>query len=124
MDVDHFKDFNNTYSYAVGDRALRHVADTLRASLREVDIIARYGGDEFVVFLPQTPLNEAKGIAERIQRQLAQNPLEVRQGSLPVNVTIGIYDLSQKDVNLLSVLETAGKIMRQAKENYSGIASL
>ena len=105
-------------------RALRHVADTLRASLREVDIIARYGGDEFVVFLPQTPLNEAKGIAERIQRQLAQNPLEVRQGSLPVNVTIGIYDLSQKDVNLLSVLETAGKIMRQAKENYSGIASL
>lgn len=124
MDVDHFKDFNNTYSYAVGDRALRHVADTLRASLREVDIIARYGGDEFVVLLPQTPLNEAKGIAERIQRQLAQNPLEVRQGSLPVNVTIGIYDLSQKDVNLLSVLETAGKIMRQAKENYSGIASL
>ncbi len=124
MDVDHFKQFNDTYSYAVGDRALRHVADALRHILREMDIIGRYGGDEFVVLLPNTFTNDARLIATRIQAHLNENPLQVRQGNLPVNVSIGIYDLPNQDTPLLSLLETAGQIMHQAKQNYSGIASL
>ena len=71
-DLDHFKDVNDVFGHAVGDRALRAVSQVLRDSLRPVDIVGRYGGEEFVVVLPECPVDEAHQVLERVRERLAE----------------------------------------------------
>ncbi|WP_447739081.1 diguanylate cyclase [Pseudomonas laurentiana] len=72
MDVDDFKPINDRYGHALGDAALVRVADNLRTCLRELDLLARWGGDEFVIVLPQTTLGEALDVAVRLRRVMEQ----------------------------------------------------
>ena len=71
-DLDHFKDVNDVFGHAVGDRALRAVSQVLRDSLRPIDIAGRYGGEEFVVVLPECPVDEAHQVLERVRERLAE----------------------------------------------------
>jgi diguanylate cyclase (GGDEF)-like protein len=70
-DLDHFKDLNDVFGHATGDRALRTVAQVLRDSLRPADVPGRYGGEEFVIVLPECPLGEAAQVLERVRSRLA-----------------------------------------------------
>src|SRR3546814_10404594 len=91
LDIDDFKDVNDTYGHAVGDELLRHVARTLETELRSNDIISRIGGDEFVLGLPGTDLAAARAIAERVRIRLRE-PLWLpgRNLSLEISVSIGL----------------------------------
>jgi diguanylate cyclase (GGDEF)-like protein len=71
-DLDHFKNVNDVFGHATGDRALRTLSQVLRDSLRPVDIPGRYGGEEFVIVLPECPVNEAHQVLERIRERLAE----------------------------------------------------
>jgi len=70
IDIDHFKDFNDQHGYAYGDRVLYAIAQTLSNHLRPIDIIARYGGDEFIILLPNITINAAREVANRLHREV------------------------------------------------------
>ncbi|MDY6921715.1 MAG: diguanylate cyclase [Pseudomonadota bacterium] len=88
MDIDHFKQFNDTWGRQVGDLVLREVAQTIRSQVRECDLVARYGGEEMAIIMPSTPMPDAREVAERIRRQI--ETLVVESDSQPLNVTISI----------------------------------
>jgi diguanylate cyclase (GGDEF)-like protein len=87
IDIDGLRDVNNTYGHPVGDRALLHVADVLRR--RQYDVVCRFGGEEFLVLLPGTPLDVAADVAERLGAAVAAAPLRVDDRPVPVSVSIG-----------------------------------
>jgi diguanylate cyclase (GGDEF)-like protein len=90
LDVDHFKRFNDTWGHEAGDRVLQHVAALVRSTVREVDLPARLGGEEFVVLLPETPLMAAVEAAERVRRTVEGRPLVWNGRPLPVTVSLGV----------------------------------
>lgn len=117
MDIDHFKEFNDRCGYAVGDQVLFTLAAHIRSSLREVDLIGRYGGDEFVVLLPETDLDYAQKIAERLRDQVATIHIEAGKAELGITISIGICQLEDENENLNSLLERAGQALQRAKES-------
>ena len=90
VDVDRFKNINDVYGHAFGDRVLREVANTLRTCVRTVDTVARLGGDEFEILMPQTEIQDAFSTAERIRKEIAQLPISDGVAVLQVTVSIGI----------------------------------
>lgn len=121
-DIDFFKRVNDTYGHAIGDCVLKTVAKTIKKELRESDIPSRYGGEEFVFLLPQTTLKEAKIVAERLRKAVAQKKINIEEynieGVKEISVTISIgvaeFDKSSKDPNTL--YEKADNALYQAKE--------
>jgi two-component system, cell cycle response regulator len=93
LDVDHFKTVNDTLGHASGDAVLVEIADRLRTHLRAADVIARIGGEEFLVALSGAAAEEALAVAERLRAMVAATPVEVAGRSLPVTVSIGIARL-------------------------------
>jgi diguanylate cyclase (GGDEF)-like protein len=107
IDIDHFKDINDTYGHAAGDRVLIQLADRLQETLREVDILGRYGGDEFIILLPESEQEIAAAVAERIHESLAR-PFSLagpgKEGaSLNVSASFGVAAMTQ-DINDISAL--------------------
>ena len=93
IDLDNFKYINDTYGHNVGDVVLKSVADMLEASIRDGDLVARIGGDEFVILLSETPLLEAVKVAERIRRNLEKNRICVFDGSvISVSASLGVVE--------------------------------
>ncbi|MFH1378833.1 MAG: sensor domain-containing diguanylate cyclase [bacterium] len=91
LDIDHFKSFNDTYGHLVGDAVLVEAANKIRESIRKIDFPARYGGDEFVVFLPHAPEDIAHQVAERIFCSIKESSVEVEDGkNLNLTVTMGV----------------------------------
>jgi diguanylate cyclase (GGDEF)-like protein len=87
IDIDHFKAINDRYGHDEGDRALIHIGSLLKASLRNDDIVARFGGEEFLVILPRTIMKDAVVIAERIRRSA---PLSAGDEEIHLTVSLGI----------------------------------
>jgi diguanylate cyclase (GGDEF)-like protein/PAS domain S-box-containing protein len=90
FDVDNFKHINDTFGHFIGDQVLKHVSQAACASLRSADIIGRYGGDEFLILLPQTSAQEALPLAERILTSIASQPLETDKGQFTITISLGI----------------------------------
>ena len=90
LDIDHFKSVNDTFGHDVGDEVLREFAVRLATNVRAIDLPCRYGGEEFVVIMPGTKLEDAQRIAERIRLHVAGSPFRVLDGSEQLNVTISI----------------------------------
>lgn len=90
LDVDHFKKFNDTWGHEAGDRVLQHVADLLRNGVREVDLPARLGGEEFVILLPETQLADAMEAAERVRRAIESRPVTWNGKPLRVTASFGV----------------------------------
>ena len=120
LDIDHFKDVNDTHGHPVGDKYLIHVAGRIAAAIRESDMAARFGGEEFVVLAPNASLAEAVNLAERIRESVAASPLVL--GQIVVNNTISIgvaeYDPEpQFGSNILEdMIEKADKALYRAKQ--------
>ena len=114
FDIDHFKRVNDEYGHEAGDRVLADVARTARGIMRDVDLIARIGGEEFLVLFPQTGLPEAKQVAERLVSAL-DKPNQA--GPLPIHVTlsIGIVELEDRDESVASLERRADLALYQAK---------
>ncbi len=88
IDIDNFKQINDTHGHLVGDRVLKQLSNLLKREQRSVDIVARYGGEEFVVLLPETTSAESRNFAERILRRVATH--DFGESGRPVRVTISI----------------------------------
>lgn len=117
LDVDHFKRFNDTFGHAAGDHVLRFVAQTLSSSLRPTDVAARFGGEEFLVLLPDTELSGARVAAERLRRTIAETPNLAFDGKLlgGISVSIGVATLAGHD-GVDAWLRTADAALYRAKE--------
>ena len=91
MDIDHFKDVNDSYGHAVGDEVLKEFAERIKRNVRSIDLAVRYGGEEFVAVLPETDLEAARMVAERLRRNVSEKPFEVStdEGRITVTVSIG-----------------------------------
>ena len=91
IDIDHFKKFNDVYGHSVGDTVLRFVAKNIKKSIRGNDYVARFGGEEFIVILPKTPLLGAMSVAESIRVSIAQLKLERKSKSEQIGtITVSI----------------------------------
>jgi two-component system cell cycle response regulator len=111
LDIDRFKAINDSYGHESGDEVLRAFADRVRQLTRPIDIVARYGGEEVVVLLPDSGMTEAHTIAERIRERIQAMPFPVQRGqrSLPVTVSIGVAVRCADD-------ESPGDMLRRADE--------
>jgi diguanylate cyclase (GGDEF)-like protein len=88
VDADHFKAVNDTYGHETGNLALQHLADILRGEVRTTDIVCRYGGEEFAMIFPETHLNLAVKVADRIREQIANRPVVVDDSEVRLTVSM------------------------------------
>ncbi|WP_371323483.1 diguanylate cyclase [Dechloromonas sp. ZY10] len=117
LDVDHFKSINDRYGHKFGDDVLIRLAETLRKVLRNSDVAGRLGGEEFAILLPETPLEGAAEVAERIRLAIAESEMPL-PGALPFRFTasLGVAVLDARDHTLDQLLNLADKALYQAKE--------
>jgi diguanylate cyclase (GGDEF)-like protein len=116
VDLDRFKALNDGYGHEAGDRMLRLVAKCIQTELRHTDVLARYGGDEFVALLPETPADSALEVAGRIREAVAGTPLESDGRSVVGSVSIGIASYPEAGRTLDGVLARADRAMYVAKQ--------
>jgi diguanylate cyclase (GGDEF)-like protein len=90
LDIDFFKKVNDTWGHEIGNQALQHLAALLKQHTRRLDIACRYGGEEFTVILPSTPLNLALEVAERLRKAIEEAPLQLEAGTLALTASIGV----------------------------------
>ena len=95
-DIDKFKDFNDHYGHVCGDMVLRTVAEIMKNSLRKQDIISRWGGEEFLALLPETPLGGASLVAERLRKKIADTEIHFADQNLHVTITIGVAEYDER----------------------------
>lgn len=115
VDIDHFKHFNDDYGHLVGDVVLRQVAETIRKNIREVDLVGRFGGEEFAALLVETDESAAYLVAERIRRSVAEREFKAYGENLKVTVSVGCATSSQDLNEPEALLEAADAALYQAK---------
>jgi two-component system cell cycle response regulator len=114
VDLDHFKAINDTYGHAAGDAVLIETAHRLRNNLRAQDLIARIGGEEFMVALPNTPREDADRVAARLCRQINAQPFKVGAGNAPILVTASIGVVVGEPENTASGQSDIDRLIAQA----------
>ena len=117
MDIDFFKRINDSHGHKMGDTVLKKMAEVCLENLREVDVMGRFGGEEFAVLLPETGQIEASEVAERLRESLAKTTIPPKNG-VPINFTIsiGVASLAAGSDNIDTLLNLADKALYQAKE--------
>jgi diguanylate cyclase (GGDEF)-like protein/PAS domain S-box-containing protein len=117
LDIDHFKQINDGYGHQAGDFVLKFLAMTIQEVLRNVDIIGRLGGEEFAAVLPETEIEKATEVAERLRQVIATGEVELTDGSkIQFTVSIGIAAFTDKNSNIDMLLNEADKALYRAKQ--------
>ncbi len=118
IDLDHFKSINDQYGHPAGDAALKQVAKILLDSVRNVDFVGRYAGDEFLIIFPNTQLADAVKLCDRILKTTRETKLEVDGHPIPLSLSIGVtdYHLSRRN-SVDSLMEAADRCLYLAKES-------
>jgi len=116
IDIDHFKDINDTYGHLAGDSVLRELAWILQKRLRPDDELGRYGGEEFCAILPETPLDGAVRIAEELRTMVDGHAFVVEGERIKVSISIGAAEL-QKGMDLKAFYKAADEMLYQAKRS-------
>jgi two-component system, cell cycle response regulator len=119
VDIDYFKAINDGHGHDAGDDVLREFALRIRKAIRNIDLACRYGGEEFVIVMPETDMAVATVVAERLRRRIASEPFVIQQGarSLEVTISIGIAALSGADDNAATILKRADQALYRAKRD-------
>jgi diguanylate cyclase (GGDEF)-like protein len=115
LDIDHFKTVNDTYGHLVGDEVLASLGKTLSESLRSMDVVGRYGGEEFVILAVENEAESADRLAERLCRMISGNPFATSAGVVRVTVSIGVATLSEGISDMPGLLQAADHALYQAK---------
>jgi len=118
LDIDYFKSINDTYGHDAGDDVLQDFAIRIRKSIRGIDLACRYGGEEFVVVMPETDMAVATMVAERLRRRIASEPFPIQKGTRTIDVTIsiGIAALAPDD-DAAAVIKRADQALYRAKRD-------
>jgi two-component system cell cycle response regulator len=119
LDIDYFKSVNDTYGHDAGDDVLREFAIRVRKSIRGIDLACRYGGEEFVIVMPETDMAVAATVAERLRRRIATEPFPIEQGARAIEVTIsiGLASLDGEDDTAQTMLRRADQALYRAKRD-------
>jgi two-component system cell cycle response regulator len=119
LDIDFFKSINDNHGHDAGDDVLREFALRIRKSIRNIDLACRYGGEEFVIVMPETDMAVATMVAERIRRRIASEPFAIQHGErkLDVTISIGLAALSGPDDTAAAILKRADTALYRAKRD-------
>ena len=126
LDVDGFKKINDTFGHQAGDKVLQSLATSLQGAVRDIDFVARYGGDEFAVILPETKAEEAAILAERLQKMIKDCPITIG-GSQHHTITLsaGVTDISKELVDTeRTLVNRADKVLYISKEQGGDIVEV
>jgi len=124
LDIDEFKNVNDTYGHPIGDIVLKELAYRLKNNLRSIDILGRYGGDEFVIMLPETTVDCAHEIAERLCKIIKEEPFTPTDLSLPITISLGIAITDGKRCDLNTLIKHADEAMYKSKRAGCNCVSL
>lgn len=116
IDIDHFKNINDRYGHATGDVVLKSVCQLVDKAVRESDTLGRYGGEEFVLLLPETPLDKAVEVAERLRRLIEGSRIKVDAMEIAVTLSIGAAAIGPDCTDSDTLLQRADRAMYQAKD--------
>lgn len=115
IDSDSLKTTNDTYGHEAGNRLLKLTVQCIQSQLREADTVGRYGGDEFVVLLPETPGSGAAGVAARIRQSIEATPLSIREKTVQITVSIGVSSYPEHGNDFETVMKKADQALYASK---------
>jgi diguanylate cyclase (GGDEF)-like protein len=115
LDLDHFKAINDSHGHPIGDLVLQEFAQRSQSCIRDTDIIGRYGGEELVIFLPETDMESAVQVAERLRRSIADTPIRIAGKELQITVSIGVSKRDENTPELQTLIARADQAMYIAK---------
>jgi two-component system, cell cycle response regulator len=119
LDIDYFKAINDNHGHDAGDDVLREFATRVKKSIRGIDLACRYGGEEFVIVMPETDMAVATIVAERLRRRIASEPFSIQKGadSIEVTISIGLATLDTADDDAGTILKRADQALYRAKRD-------
>jgi two-component system cell cycle response regulator len=119
LDIDFFKAINDSHGHAAGDDVLKEFSRRLKKAVRGIDLACRYGGEEFVVVMPDTDIGVATMVAERLRRRIASEPFPINQNSRTVQATIsiGIAAMQSCEDNAADIVKRADQALYRAKRD-------
>lgn len=115
-DLDHFKKINDQYGHDAGDQVLKHISDLFVATLRHTDIVGRFGGEEFILLLPDTDLENAMIVINRLREKLQESSVKTDDLEIRITATFAVTEVTQDDVTIEDVIRRADKALYQGKE--------
>jgi len=117
-DIDFFKSVNDTYGHTVGDRVLIHFSALAKQSLREGDILVRYGGEEFMAILPGASIKDTAMVSERFRRMLQESVVHHLENEIKITVSIGVASYPNHSISKIEdLVDIADKALYKAKDN-------
>jgi diguanylate cyclase (GGDEF)-like protein len=117
MDIDHFKLVNDTYGHRIGDQVLQEIAERCRRAVRMVDVVGRYGGEEFAIILPETDLAAACRVADRLRESISGQTIATEAGPVVVTTSLGVSTLRNGTTKLDNLLDGADQALYVAKRS-------
>jgi diguanylate cyclase (GGDEF)-like protein len=114
VDIDHFKKINDSYGHPAGDLILQEFAKRCLSSVRDVDLVGRYGGEEFIILMPETDRETAVGVAERL-RAVIEEPFDLTDGQIDITISIGVATQDENTLHLETLIARADQALYIAK---------
>ena len=120
LDIDHFKSVNDTYGHLIGDDVLKKISQNISGAIRETDVLARFGGEEFIVLLINSNISDGKHIAEKIRAKVAEEIFQIKDADhstkFNVTVSIGVSLVRKNDESINIAISLADRALYEAKD--------
>ncbi len=123
FDLDNFKEINDSHGHVVGDKVIYNSANTISSLIRDSDILARFGGDEFVLLLPHTNLVDAENLAKRIVQAVSTLNINTGISEVKVTISVGVATLQPEYLNIENLIDAADKALYRAKQSGRNTSS-
>jgi diguanylate cyclase (GGDEF)-like protein len=115
LDIDNFKQINDKYGHIVGDYVLKYISDIIKANIREIDVAFRFGGEEFLILLPQTDLENSCNVADRLKETISKTIFKFKENKIKITVSQGLTQYKPGE-DYMETIERADKLLLSAKE--------